>query len=104
MDEGAASAPGAIVSPSGSVTTAAGRRRTTITVVSRSERPIRVSSHFPFWRVNARLVFDRAAAQGFRLDLPAGDSLRWAPGETKKVTLVALPAGGPAGARAVGDG
>ena len=43
-------------------------------------RPIRVSSHFPFWQVNPSLEFDREAARGFRLDLPAGDSLRWAPG------------------------
>jgi urease beta subunit len=49
-----------------------------------------VSSHFPFWDTNANLSFDREAARGFRLDLPAGDSLRWAPGETHEVTLVAL--------------
>jgi urease beta subunit len=48
-----------------------------------------VSSHFPFWQVNPSLVFDRAAAHGFRLDLPAGDSLRWEPGQTREVALVA---------------
>jgi urease beta subunit len=73
------------------VTTAADRERRTITVTSSSDRPIRVSSHYPFWRVNARLAFDREAALGFRLDLPAGESLRWGPGETRDVTLVALP-------------
>jgi urease beta subunit len=88
------SAPGAIVTVAGTVTTAEGRDRLTITVTSRSDRPIRVSSHYPFWRVNARLEFDREAAQGFRLDLPAGASLRWGPGETRDVTLVALPVRG----------
>ena len=59
-----------------------------MTVRNDSRRAVRVSSHYPFERVNARLVFDRQAATGFRLDLPAGDSLRWAPGEERDVTLV----------------
>ena len=49
-------------------------------VRSESSRVIRVSSHYPFERVNPRLVFDREAATGFRLDLPAGATERWAPG------------------------
>jgi urease subunit gamma/beta len=57
-------------------------------VHSESTRTIRVSSHYPFHRVNPRLVFDRAAARGFRLDLPAGASERWSPGETRTVRLV----------------
>ena len=88
------SAPGAIVTPAGTVTTAEDRERRTLSVTSRSDRPIRVSSHYPFWRVNARLEFDRETARGFRLDLPAGASLRWGPGETRDVTLVALPGRG----------
>jgi urease beta subunit len=88
------SAPGAIIPAQGIITTAEGRERRTLTVVSTSARPIRVSSHYPFWRVNPRLEFDRDAANGFRLDLPAGASLRWGPGETKEVTLVAVGAGG----------
>ena len=47
-----------------------------------------MSSHYPFERVNARLVFDRGAAAGFHLDLDAGSTERWAPGETRTVTLV----------------
>jgi len=94
VDDRAGSAPGAVEPAAGIVTTAEGRARLTLTVTSRSSRPIRVSSHYPFWRTNPRLAFDRAAARGFRLDLPAGTSLRWAPGETKDVTLVALPSGG----------
>ena len=57
-------------------------------VRSESTRVIRVSSHYPFHRVNPRLVFDREAATGYRLDLPAGASMRWAPGETHTVRLV----------------
>ncbi|MEO8272790.1 MAG: urease subunit gamma [Chloroflexota bacterium] len=60
----------------------------TLTVTSTSQRAIRVSSHFPFDRVNARLEFDRVKAAGFRLDLEAGSSERWAPGETRTVALV----------------
>jgi urease subunit gamma/beta len=62
--------------------------RRELEVRSTSTRVVRVSSHFPFHRVNARLVFDREAARGFRLDLPAGSSARWAPGETRTVRLV----------------
>lgn len=62
--------------------------RITLAVENTSRRAIRISSHFPFERVNARLAFDRAAAAGFRLDLPAGSSARWAPGERRTVTLV----------------
>jgi urease beta subunit len=67
-----------------------GRERKTLTVTNTGERPVRISSHFPLWDANPSLAFDRAAARGFRLDLPAGDSLRWAPGETREVELVAL--------------
>ncbi len=66
------------------------RERVTLEVTNTGERPIRISSHFPFWDANPNLSFDRAAARGFRLELPAGDSLLWAPGQTREVTLVAL--------------
>ena len=64
------------------------RERRTLTVRNGSSRVVRVSSHYPFERVNPRLEFDRATATGFRLDLPAGASQRWGPGETHDVTLV----------------
>jgi urease subunit gamma/beta len=67
-----------------------GRERRRLTVHNRSRRIVRVSSHYPFERVNQRLAFDRAAAAGFRLDLPAGATERWAPGESKEVELVRL--------------
>jgi urease subunit gamma/beta len=66
-------------------------------VRSESRRAIRVSSHYPFDRVNPRLAFDREAARGFRLDLPAGGTLRWSPGETRSVRLVRF--GGEGGDR-----
>jgi urease subunit gamma/beta len=59
-----------------------------LAVTSRSRRRIRVSSHYPFDRVNPRLEFDREAARGRRLDLAAGDVVGWEPGETKTVRLV----------------
>jgi urease subunit gamma/beta len=68
-----------------------------LTVRSDSRRVVRVSSHYPFDRVNPRLVFDRDAARGFRLDLPAGASERWSPGETRTVRLVRF--GGEGGER-----
>jgi urease subunit gamma/beta len=82
-------APGAIRFGEGDVPLVPDRERRTLTVTNEGERPIRVSSHFPFWQTNPNLRFDRDAADGFRLDLPAGDSIRWAPGETKEVSLVA---------------
>jgi urease subunit gamma/beta len=85
--------PGAVVFAEGEVELVPGRRRVTLTVTNVSERPVRVSSHFPFAETNAKLEFDRAVARGFRLDLPAGDSMRWAPGETKDVDLVAFGGG-----------
>jgi urease subunit gamma/beta len=66
----------------------ADHERRELDVRSTSRRVIRVSSHYPFDRVNPRLEFDREAASGFRLDIPAGDSLRWAPGESKRVRIV----------------
>jgi urease subunit gamma/beta len=66
------------------------RDRLTLTVTNTGRRPIRISSHYPFDHVNARLEFDREAARGFRLDIPAGATVRWAPGETHEVTLVTV--------------
>lgn len=71
------------------------RERKTLQVTNTGQRPIRVSSHYPFEMVNQRLEFDRAAAVGFHLDLPAGATIRWAPGETHDVTLVRLSDGTP---------
>jgi len=81
--------PGAVVAAAAAgASDAPARERRRLTVHNTSRRVVRVSSHFPFDRVNARLEFDRSAAAGFRLDLPAGSSERWAAGETREVTLV----------------
>jgi urease subunit gamma/beta len=93
--------PGEVRSPEREIALAPGLRRRRIRVTNTSQRPVRVSSHYPFWQVNQRLQFDRDAARGFRLDLPAGTSIRWAAGESKEVDLVPVQAGGrgaPAGA------
>jgi urease subunit gamma/beta len=66
----------------------AGSERQRLTVRNRSRRPVRVSSHYPFWRANPHLEFDRRAATGFLLDIPAGSSVRWDPGEVKEIGLV----------------
>ena len=68
----------------------ADRPTRTLTVTNTGDHVVRVSSHYPFDEVNPRLEFDRAAAKGYRLDLPAGETLRWGPGEAKEVTLVAF--------------
>ncbi|MDL2335205.1 MAG: urease subunit gamma [Chloroflexota bacterium] len=66
----------------------------TLTVTNTGKHIVRVSSHYPFDQVNSRLEFDRAQAKGYRLDLPAGSTLRFSPGETKEVTLVAFGGSG----------
>ncbi|HET6712646.1 MAG TPA: urease subunit beta [Actinomycetota bacterium] len=93
-----ADGPGAVRFAPGDVPLVPDRERRRLTVRNTSRRPVRVSSHYPFWQVNPSLAFDREAARGFRLDLPAGDSLRWAPGEEREVELVAYGgAGAPGG-------
>lgn len=98
--------PGAVVPgpmPAAGPDPTASLERRTVTVENTSRRAIRVSSHFPFDRVNPRLTFDREAAAGFRLDLEAGSSERWAPGETRTVTLVRFGGrGGRAGSAGSG--
>ncbi len=62
----------------------------TIQVANSGDRPIQVGSHFHFYEVNSALKFDRDVARGFRLGIPAGTAVRFEPGDTKEVTLVAL--------------
>ena len=81
-------APGAIRHLQEPVVLNEGRQRRRLTVRNGSSRPVRISSHYPFWRVNPRLEFDREAARGHRLDIPAGSSVRWDPGESKEIELV----------------
>lgn len=84
--------PGAVIAggAGGEATTNPAGERRALVVRNTSRRVVRVSSHIAFDRVNPRLAFDREAARGFRLDLPAGVSERWTPGEEKSVDLVRL--------------
>jgi urease subunit beta len=67
-----------------------GLETTLIVVANTGDRPIQVGSHFHFAEVNSALSFDRAAARGFRLNIPAGTAIRFEPGDTREVPLVAL--------------
>ena len=82
--------PGEILLGEGSIIYNAGRSTVEIEVENTSDHVIFVSSHFPFFEVNRRLVFDRAKAWGMHLDIPAGDAERWASGERRRVRLVAF--------------
>jgi urease subunit gamma/beta len=82
--------PGEIILGDGPITLNAGRATVELDVENSSDHTIFISSHFPFFEVNRRLVFDRARAWGMHLDVPAGDSVRWRPGERKVVRLVAF--------------
>ncbi|MBL6449408.1 urease subunit gamma [Fulvivirga sp. 29W222] len=77
------------LSPS-DITLNAGRETTEINVTNDGDRPVQVGSHYPFFETNAMLRFDRAKAFGYRLNIPAGTAVRFEPGETKKVSLVAI--------------
>ena len=81
--------PGEIICTSGSIELNAGRAVITHTVANRGGRPIQVGSHYHFYETNAALDFDRIAARGFRLDIPAGTAVRFEPGQTRDVSLVA---------------
>ena len=82
--------PGEVLFGDGPIVINAGRRTAEVDVENASDHTIFVSSHFPFFEVNRRLVFDRARAWGMHLDIPAGDSVRWRPGESQRVRLVAF--------------
>ncbi|HMG78111.1 MAG TPA: urease subunit beta [Xanthobacteraceae bacterium] len=73
-----------------------GRKTLTLTVANSGDRPIQVGSHYHFFETNPALQFDRAKARGMRLDIAAGTAVRFEPGQSREVTLVAV-----AGARTV---
>ena len=87
------SGPGAVRVAPGSVLLNADRapeERRTLVIVNTGDRPVQVGSHIHLAEVNAALAFDREAAEGFRLDIPAGTSRRFEPGASREVDLVAL--------------
>jgi len=67
-----------------------GRKSVTLSVANTGDRPIQVGSHYHFFETNPALEFDRKKARGMRLDIPAGTAVRFEPGQTRHVTLIAL--------------
>ena len=88
--------PGEYVLKDGEITLNADREAIELEVANTGDRPIQVGSHYHFFETNPALAFDRARTRGYRLDIPAGSAVRFEPGQTRKVKLVAY-----AGARHV---
>ena len=82
--------PGEILTPEGAIALSPGRDRIQLTVENTGDRPVQVGSHYHFAAANPALAFDRTAARGRRLDIPAGTSVRFEPGLTREVALVPL--------------
>lgn len=84
--------PGEIIHPEGApvLEANAGLATCVVQVANTGDRPVQVGSHFHFYEVNTGLVFDREAARGFRLNIPAGTAVRFEPGDTREVELVAF--------------
>jgi urease subunit beta len=88
--------PGEILTADGDITLNAGRDCVVLRVANTGDRPIQVGSHYHFFEVNPALSFDRAQARGMRLDIPSGTAIRFEPGQSREVQLIAY-----AGARRV---
>ena len=82
--------PGELFIKDGEVTLNTGRKTVTLSVTNTGDRPIQVGSHYHFFETNPVLAFDRKKARGMRLDIAAGTAVRFEPGQTRDVTLVAL--------------
>ena len=88
--------PGEMFIKDGDIELNKGRKTATLTVANTGDRPIQVGSHYHFFETNPALKFERKKARGMRLDIPAGTAVRFEPGQSREVTLVAL-----AGARTI---
>ncbi len=86
--------PGEIIPAAGTIVLNQGRETVTLAVANTGDRPVQVGSHYHFFETNGALDFDRATARGFRLDIPAGTAVRFEPGQTREVTLVAYAGDG----------
>ncbi len=82
--------PGEYQIQDGEIELNAGRRTLTLNVANSGDRPIQVGSHYHFFETNDALAFDRAAARGMRLNIPAGTAVRFEPGQSREVELVEL--------------
>jgi urease subunit beta len=81
--------PGEIKTAEGDIELNTGRETLTVSVANTGDRPIQVGSHYHFYETNPALSFDRAATRGFRLNIPAGTAVRFEPGQSRSVELVA---------------
>ena len=86
--------PGEIIPAEGEIEINAGREKVTLIVTNSGDRPVQVGSHYHFFEANKALDFDRAASFGLRLDIAAGTAVRFEPGQSKEVTLVAFGGSG----------
>jgi len=82
--------PGEIITKPGDIVLNPDRKTVTLTVANSGDRPIQVGSHYHFFETNPALKFDRKKARGMRLDIAAGTAVRFEPGQSREVTLVAL--------------
>ena len=82
--------PGEIITVAGDIELNAGVPQTAIEVANTGDRPIQIGSHYHFFETNPALRFDRKKARGMRLDIAAGTAVRFEPGQTREVQLVAL--------------
>jgi urease subunit beta len=82
--------PGEIITRPGEIELNAERQSLTLKVANTGDRPIQVGSHYHFFETNGALKFDRAKARGCRLDIPAGTAVRFEPGQTREVRLIAF--------------
>ncbi len=80
--------PGEILPRAGDIEVNAGLEQTTLVVANAGDRPIQVGSHYHFAETNPALLFDREAARGKRLDIPAGTAIRFEPGQNREITLI----------------
>ena len=82
--------PGELFIQDGDIALNEGLKTVTLTVTNTGDRPIQVGSHYHFFETNPALAFDRVQARGMRLNIPAGTAVRFEPGQSRKVILVAL--------------
>jgi urease subunit beta len=82
--------PGELLPMDGDIELNAGRPRRTLAVANTGDRPIQVGSHYHFFETNSALRFEREAARGYRLDIAAGTAVRFEPGQSRTVELVAF--------------
>jgi len=85
--------PGEVIAAPGDIELNAGRATLTMSVANTGDRPIQIGSHYHFYETNPALSFEREPTRGFRLNIPAGTAVRFEPGQTREVELVAYAGG-----------